>query len=397
MESYSKYLFIVFLLSTVYCKSCGPDPFTELLKLSPGLEFEEYDVKTEDDYTLKLFRIRQSDYNQSSLPIFLQHGILDSADNWVINGAERSLGLRLAALGYDVFLGNNRGNKYSLTHGDKTRREFWDFSFQEMGQYDVPANIDTILKLTGHQKLIYIGHSQGTTQMFAALTDEKTTEYVNSRVAKFIALAPVVYLSNEGSRPIRDLNLIAPLIEKSSSLLGIYEILPGACSDQSVEAETNSVLCHYMPQLCDTLLSVFIDKNPIYDNEADMPKFVKHVPSGTSIRCLIHYHQIMNTPKKNPVFKKFDFGLINNLKKYGSANPPVYDFANVKIPVRGFVGLDDDLGDYKDNSILRNNLLLEKVDYKEYVYENNGHMTFMWGLNPSAQFSDIIAEVEESK
>lgn len=36
-----------------------------------------------------------------------------------------------------------------------------------MGKYDVPANVDFILEQTGFEKLIYMGHSQGTTQWFA--------------------------------------------------------------------------------------------------------------------------------------------------------------------------------------------------------------------------------------
>jgi hypothetical protein len=41
-------------------------------------------------------------------------------------------------------------------------REFWDFSFFEMGLFDLPANIDYILEATKKNDLTYIGHSQGT-------------------------------------------------------------------------------------------------------------------------------------------------------------------------------------------------------------------------------------------
>jgi lysosomal acid lipase/cholesteryl ester hydrolase len=43
----------------------------------------------------------------------------------------------------------------------------WDYSLQEMGEYDVKANVEFICNLTGHQKVNYMGHSQGTAQMFA--------------------------------------------------------------------------------------------------------------------------------------------------------------------------------------------------------------------------------------
>lgn len=39
-----------------------------------------------------------------------------------------------------------------------------------MGQYDIPAVIEHILRITGREKLIYIGHSMGTRQQFVAET-----------------------------------------------------------------------------------------------------------------------------------------------------------------------------------------------------------------------------------
>ena len=42
-----------------------------------------------------------------------------------------------------------------------------------MGAYDIPAMIDFILKNTGEKTLSYMGHSQGTSQMFSALSENK--------------------------------------------------------------------------------------------------------------------------------------------------------------------------------------------------------------------------------
>ena len=80
------------------------------------------------------------------------------------------MAIEMARKGFDVWLGNNRGTKYSL---DKTKlqdKNYWDFSFDKMGRYDLTRSIDFILEQTTAKKLTYIGHSIGNTQMFYALS-----------------------------------------------------------------------------------------------------------------------------------------------------------------------------------------------------------------------------------
>jgi pimeloyl-ACP methyl ester carboxylesterase len=73
----------------------------------------------------------------------------------------------LALAGHDIWLGNNRGNRYSRKHVSydpvEDKKKFFDYSFYEFGQFDLPAMIDLALKVTGFDKLNFIGHSQGAT------------------------------------------------------------------------------------------------------------------------------------------------------------------------------------------------------------------------------------------
>lgn len=129
-----------------------------------GFKFEEHKVTTKDGYILTVFRIpglQVNDDKTGKKPILLQHGILDSADAWIAHYVDTAPAFVLAKSGYDVWLGNSRGNKYSKDHINKriTKKDYWDFSFETMGTYDLPAVIDYILGVTGQPKLAYIGHS----------------------------------------------------------------------------------------------------------------------------------------------------------------------------------------------------------------------------------------------
>ena len=66
-------------------------------------------------------------------------------------------------------MGNTRGNTYSRNHTTldtcSSCHEFWSFGFDDSGNKDYPAEINYILDKTGEEKVHFIGHSMGTTQI----------------------------------------------------------------------------------------------------------------------------------------------------------------------------------------------------------------------------------------
>lgn len=103
----------------------------------------------------------------------------------------------MADKGYDVWMGNARGNTYSKNHTkwdpDADADDFWKFSWHEIGYYDLPAMIDYILDKTGVDSVYYAGHSQGTTSFYVMTS--KRPEY-NNKIKVQISLAPIAYMNH---------------------------------------------------------------------------------------------------------------------------------------------------------------------------------------------------------
>lgn len=72
---------------------------------------------------------------------------------------------------------------------DPSKPKFWDFSWHEIGVYDIPATIDYILQHTNQSKLAYVGHSQGVTSGLVMLSERP--EY-NDKISIFHAMTPPV-------------------------------------------------------------------------------------------------------------------------------------------------------------------------------------------------------------
>ena len=122
-------------------------------------------VKTDDLWSLTLFHItgyiddpemeqKRAALTDGKLPVLTISGSFGDAQRW-LNDAKggKPMHLQLFDNGYDLWMGNNRGTKYSnvseLFPEQNEDFERWNFSWAELGMYDVPAFMDQIIEVTG--------------------------------------------------------------------------------------------------------------------------------------------------------------------------------------------------------------------------------------------------------
>lgn len=204
---------------------------------------------------------------------------------WLVNDPEITPAFVLANEGYDVWLANNRGTRYGTAHVslDTKSEEFWSFSQEQMGLYDLPANIDFVLAQTGQESLTYVGHSQGTTQMLLGASLEPA--YFQGRVNLFVALAPVAQLHNVEVPVFKELAKLWRPLQFEARRHGVFDML----NFNWWEDEAALLFCHRMGTICEDLLAYFADANPEVDNLSRANVFLANFPAGTGYENIVYY------------------------------------------------------------------------------------------------------------
>ncbi|KAK1117491.1 hypothetical protein K0M31_016524 [Melipona bicolor] len=302
-----------------------------------GYIAETYEVVTQDGYILQLDRITGSKKSPSSdnkTAVLLLHGLLDASPTWLVAGPEKALGFILADEGYDVWMGNVRGNRYSRKHLNLTTLDpdYWMFSWHEMGIYDLPAIIDHIIEQIQQKEIFMITHSQGGTVFFVMASERP--EYQEKIIAAF-TLAPAVFISRTKSTLVQVLLDLANNNYFITCSIGIYEFKP---SDTPIQMITKEICRDESPLqiLCENYIFLMggID---VELNKTLLPLILQYVPAGASVKQFAHFGQVVQSSK----FRKFDYGFVGNIEKYGKIQPPDYNLGNVTLPVYLHYGAND--------------------------------------------------------
>lgn len=349
----------------------------ELIR-SHGYQVEIHNVITEDGYILEIHRLPyagldcERNFTNGKQPILMQHGLAGSSADWIFMGPNRALAYMLADAGYDVWLGNNRGNTYSRNHilMLPQSRHFWNFSYHELGIYDVPATIDYILHQTNCEQLFYIGHSQGTTQFWVAMSQKP--DY-NAKIKLMIGLAPVAFTGNIRG-PITKLAKLTYLGVWMGETFGYPELRSRSVWGKFV----SSVLCQDTMLFCNNILFLVTGFSQTNLSAMNLTTIINYVPAGASWKQMVHFGQGYIHPQS---FRQFDYhNKEKNYQIYNSLEPPKYKLNDVTAPIV-FFSSDDDLLSTKSDVDLLKSKLNNVIFHKEVSIKSFSHYDFIWGTS----------------
>ncbi|KRT84017.1 hydrolase, partial [Oryctes borbonicus] len=248
-----------------------------------GYGSESHTIETKDGYLLTLHRISTNQNGeQGGRPVFLQHGLLSSSSDWVDSG-DSAVAFLLADAGYDVWLANSRGNVYSRAHVSlsTSSAQFWNFSFHEMGIYDLPASLNYVSNITKQGgEIIYIGHSMGTTMffIFSSMFPKEA-----SLIKIMVAFAPVAYMTHLKS-PVRYFAPFSKDMEWLARHLGVNEFLPNGRILKLLSYECE--LLKYAKEICENVIFAICGFDEKEFDPNLLPVVLAHAPAGSSTKTV---------------------------------------------------------------------------------------------------------------
>jgi hypothetical protein len=112
--------------------------------------------------------------------------------SWIANDYTNSPAFQFQKLGFDVWIANARGSKFSRVHTDKDKSyktgAYWDFEQKEMAE-DLQVFIEKILTENTHYSKLaaFIGHGNGANLFY--IGNFHNSDWFKDRVELFFPLA----------------------------------------------------------------------------------------------------------------------------------------------------------------------------------------------------------------
>uniref|UniRef100_A0A1I7U8F8 Lipase n=1 Tax=Caenorhabditis tropicalis TaxID=1561998 RepID=A0A1I7U8F8_9PELO len=360
-----------------------------------GYPVERHYVTTDDGYTSEVQRIprgrdeRSIDGCSKRPVVFFMHGLFASSHEYLFNLPSQSPAFVFADAGFDVWLGNVRGTEYGLNHTKFTPSDpsFWNFTLYDYSHFDLRQQIEHALEKTGHKSLFYVGHSQGTTVMFARLAEADAKW--QSKIRMFFAMGPTAgFLKPLMPFTLLERDYLQKLIQfVLDGRFGIKPVMvPKDVTSKIVDFCSTKILSYF----CTAGLHVALNLESLGQvNSSRLPIFLSHFPSATSTLNILHWMQIF----KYHELRRLDLGEERNLIAYGQTEAPKLDIKNIVAQTILYFSKDDQITDEVDvREIIIKNMgpgLIENYDLDHFT-----HADFAIGLRATDEvYKPIIYRI----
>ena len=311
-----------------------------------GFRCETHTVLTPDGFWIVLFRIVRDDNRQPShqapgaerrgdaparTPVLFLHGLMLSSDSFLATGGD-SLALVLARAGHDVWLGNNRGNKYSSKHERHCPSEdaYWDYSLDELARFDVPTMVERVCAVTGRPSVACVGFSNGTAQMFAALA---LLPELRQRISAFVALSPAVAVNSIRKSIVK--SLVDSRLHYIFLLFGRRQMLPVTLTAQRL------LTPGFFARSVDAAVMFLFGWKMEHIEPNKKADIYRHIFSYSSVKQVVHWFQCIQLGEG---LRMYDPRVTPS--KGAHHRTPIYDVRSIDgVPITAFYGTADTLVD----------------------------------------------------
>ncbi|KAL2939173.1 Triacylglycerol lipase 1 [Bienertia sinuspersici] len=181
-------------------------------------------------------------------------------------------------------------------------------------------------------------------------------------------LSPISYLGHVDAPFV--LRMVNMYLDKMILAMGFHQL--NFRSDVGIEL-LDSVCNGHVD--CDDLLASITGKNCCF-NTSRVDLYLEYEPHPSSTKNINHLFQMI----RQCTFAKYDYGMLKNLRHYGSFKPPAFDLSLVpeSLPLWMAYGGNDDLADVTDVQ----RTIRELPCKKEIIYlDNYGHIDFLLSIS----------------
>ncbi|XP_054922029.1 lipase lipl-5-like isoform X3 [Dermacentor andersoni] len=219
--------------------------------------------------------------------------------------------------------------------------------------------------------------------MFGLLASKP--EY-NKKVVLFNAFAPIAFMGHLTA-------ILKYFVPFSNPLTRFLQFLfNGAVVEKegAIFNRLKKLSCGSIKQgpLCITAFYSFNGGLPIEWNKTRLPVYLANAPSGTSVRNMNHFAQLVKYNR----LQKYDWGRVRNIAKYGKPWPPAYDLSSVKARVALYWSDRDVLATPRDVRDLSNKLPNVVLNYQVPV-SGFTHMDFAWSIKAKDHLYKKVLEM----